>query len=163
MQFTLRIKISSVYFRLFEDFDLLFIDNIDIWIQSRDLKRTASKSFQNFQYNPSIIAHVRSYFPWQYLPTTVMSPWSETVSKAGASPDTSHRYLPELVRFTLFKTTELSVDSSLWMQIRDYKLLRPIERDAEPARCTTQWTNQILSDSNEKLLAVRDIQSALCF
>jgi len=76
----------------------------------------------------------RSYFPWQYSPTTVMSPWSETVSKAGASPDTSHRYLPELVRFTLFKTTELSVDSSLWMQIRDYKLLRPIERDARSLR-----------------------------
>lgn len=125
--------------------------------------KSCVQPFQDFPHNPGLIEHAVSYFPWQYLPTTVMSPWSETVSKAGASPDTSHRYLPELVRFTLFKTTELSVDSSLWMQIRDYKLLRPIERDAGPARCATQRTNQILSDSNKKLLAVKDIQSSLCF
>jgi len=58
-----------------------------------------------------------------------MSAWSETVWKEGASADTSQRYLPELVRFTLFRTTRLWLQSRGWMQIRDYKLLCPIERD----------------------------------
>lgn len=46
-------------------------------------------------------------------PTTIISPWSETVSKDGASAETSHRYRPVLDKLTDFRTTTLSVE--LWI------------------------------------------------
>lgn len=48
------------------------------------------------------------------------------------------------------------------MQIRDYKLLRPIERDAGAcARCATTNEPEILSEPGKNFIAVRVIQSAL--
>lgn len=44
------------------------------------------------------------------LPTTIMSPWSETVWNDGASADTSQRYRPVDDRFTDCSTTMLSVE-----------------------------------------------------
>lgn len=48
----------------------------------------------------------------RYLPTTIISPWSETVVKEGASPDISHRYRPVEASVTFSKTTWLS--DELW-------------------------------------------------
>lgn len=47
------------------------------------------------------------------LPTTSISPWSVTVWKEGASPDTSHLYLPLLCRLRCESTTWVSLE--LWI------------------------------------------------
>lgn len=53
-----------------------------------------------------------------YLPTTIISPWSETVWKEGASPDTSHRKRPLVDKLTFSRTTVESVE--LWSCVRAF-------------------------------------------
>ena len=58
------------------------------------------------------------------LPTTTMSPWSETVWNDGASAETSHRYRPDDSRFTFSSTTWVSVELCNWW--RRKKIKRPL-------------------------------------
>ena len=50
----------------------------------------------------------------KHSPTTYRIPSVEAVWNIGASPETSHRYWPVVVKSTLSNTTSRSVDNLAW-------------------------------------------------
>ena len=66
--------------------------------------------------NGGWIMHIssHSFYNYKYLPTTYNIPSVEAVWNIGASPETSHRYWPVVVKSTLSNTTSRSVDNLAW-------------------------------------------------
>ena len=91
-----------------------------------------------------------------HLPTTIMSPWSDTVWNDGASAETSHRYRPVDDRLTRSNTTTLSVELwsckiygisfDRWSWEWSGCLRRPIPREEqtpEPVACLWERSGRI--------------------